>query len=136
MSHRDHKPDNMSVETESEATDRRGIAPVAADERPSIEAMRRVVEHDNDDSKDYGPVCAACHGGFVVPHDFEPSSVCNPCAQAFVADHASVLLEIAAAALAEQAARCDCESLHGCSDDCAALVASRAYHAALAKVRP
>jgi len=49
---------------------------------------------------------------------------------------APILLEIAAAALAEQSTACDCDGESRCDDNCSALRAALAYHAALAKVRP
>ena len=102
--------------------------------RPSIAALQSLIAEP--DSGDEDEICRACHAPSFVPADLEPSALCHPCAQEFVAVHGPVLLEIVAAALAEQSTACDCDGESRCDDDCSALRAALAYHAALAKVRP
>lgn len=137
--HRDPKLADSSAETKPASTDRREIAHMSADARPSIAVLRQIVDHDPGDADADGMVCAACYAPFVVPPDLDPSSVCDVCAQSIVADALPALLHVAAAALK---LRGPCDHPEGrCSNGshfrgCSRFAADVELTAALDKVRP
>ncbi|HEU4727718.1 MAG TPA: hypothetical protein VFT22_07510 [Kofleriaceae bacterium] len=109
--------------------------------KPSIAELKLLgIERTDDEIAVDGHICARCCDPFIVPSDLEPTTVCDMCAQWFVATVAPVLLEIAAAALALRKAAAAYSESGWLSDDNPLFkqvdAAHRAYDDALNKVRP
>lgn len=100
------------------------------DNRPSIAELKTWCGEPDRDEADGSYACRRCRCTMVLNVGYEPSPLCNACAQWLVSDAALVLLEIVAAALAFhrrwQAAEFE--------DD--TKPARQELFAALAKVRP
>lgn len=70
--------------------------------RPSIAELQAWSGEPDYDEADGSYACLRCSCTMVLAVGYEPSPMCNACAQWLVSDAAPVLLEIAAAALAWQ----------------------------------
>lgn len=120
--------------------------------RPSIAELQAWSGEPDYDEADGSYACLRCSCTMVLAVGYEPSPMCNACAQWLVSDAAPVLLEIAAAALAYEQAKIDAAVIrytYSTADDRRTVGAQRieahdreeircrdAYRAALAKVAP